>query len=93
MEISVKVRRSTKPDSKVVAHADVVLERPEGTIRLNSFCVFKPNGKPAWVAPPATKGERKFFPLIVLTGEIRKRVEAAILAEYEGAGQGELKNS
>ncbi|MBI3668746.1 MAG: hypothetical protein HY237_03050 [Acidobacteria bacterium] len=83
MDISVKVRLSKKPESKVMAHADVVLEGPEGRIQLNSFCVFKPNGKPAWVAPPATKGEKRFFPLIVLSGEIRKRVETAVLAEFE----------
>lgn len=84
MEISVMLRRSVRPESKVAAYADVRLSGPEGKIQLNSFCVFKPNGKkPAWVAPPATKGEKRFFPLIVLSGEIRKRVEAAILSEYE----------
>ncbi len=83
MQVSVKIRRSTKPESKVVAHADVVLEGPEGRIQLNSFCVFKPNGKAPWVAPPATKGQKKFFPLIVLSGEIRKGIETAVLAEYE----------
>lgn len=83
MEIEIKLRQGTKPESKIAAHADVVLSLSEGRIQLNSFCIFKPNGKPAWVAPPATKGEKKFFPLILLSGEIRKRVEAAILAEYE----------
>jgi DNA-binding cell septation regulator SpoVG len=83
MEIEIKLRHSTKPESKIAAHADVVLSLTEGKIQLNSFCVFKPNGKPAWVAPPATKGEKRFFPLIVLSGDIRKRVEQAILAEYE----------
>lgn len=83
MEITVKVRESKKPESKVAAHADVVLSGPEGNIQLNSFCVFKPNGKPVWVGAPGTKGEKRFFPLIVLSGEIRKRVENAILAEYQ----------
>jgi hypothetical protein len=83
MEIEIKLRLTTKPESKVAAHADVVLSLPDGKIQLNSFCIFRPNGKPAWVAPPATKGEKKFFPLIALSGEIRKRVEAAVLAEYE----------
>jgi DNA-binding cell septation regulator SpoVG len=83
MEIEIKLRHSTKPESKITAHADVVLSLADGKIQLNSFCIFKPNGKPAWVAPPATKGEKRFFPLIVLTGEIRKQIEQAILAEYE----------
>ncbi len=84
MEISVTLRRIVKPESKVAAFADVVLSGPEGGIRLNSFSVFKPNGKkPAWIAPPAIKGEKKFFPLIVLSGEIRSRVETAILSEYQ----------
>ncbi len=87
MEISVTLRRTMKPESKIAAYADVVLSGPEGKIQLNSFCVFKPNGKkPAWIAPPATKGEKRFFPLIVLSGEIRKRVEAAILSDYERQG-------
>jgi DNA-binding cell septation regulator SpoVG len=83
MGIQVNLRHSTKPDSKIVAHADVVLSLADGKIQLNSFCIFKLNGKPAWVAPPATKGEKRFFPLIVLSGEIRKHIEQAILAEYE----------
>lgn len=82
-KIEVKLRRSTKLESKIAAHADVVLSFPQGKIQLNSFCIFKSNGKPAWVAPPATKGEKRFFPLIVLSGEIRKEIEQAILAEYE----------
>jgi DNA-binding cell septation regulator SpoVG len=83
MEIEIKLRRSTKPESKIAAHADVVLSLTDGKIQLNSFCIFKPNGKPAWVAPPATKGEKRFFPLIVLSGDIRKHIEQAILAEYD----------
>jgi DNA-binding cell septation regulator SpoVG len=83
MEIEVKLRRGTKPESKIAAHADVVLALSDGKIQLNSFCIFKPNGKQMWVAPPATKGEKRFFPLIVLSGEIRKKIEQAILAEYD----------
>jgi hypothetical protein len=60
-----------------------VLALAEGKIQLNSFCIFKPNGKPAWVAPPATKGEKRYFPLIVLSGDIRKQIEQAILTEFE----------
>lgn len=83
MEISVKVRLFTKPDRKVAAFADVVLELSEGKIELHSLSVFRPNGKPAWVAPPAAKGEKRFFPYYVLSGEIRKSIESAVLAEYE----------
>ena len=82
-KISVKLRSNTKPDSQVAAFADAVLDLPDGRIQLNSLCVFKPNGKPAWIAPPATKGEKKFFPHFSLGGELRKRVEAAIFAEFE----------
>ena len=80
MEISVTVRQNKKHESKIAAHADVTLEFSDGRIQLNSFCVFKPDGKAAWIAPPATKGEKRFFPLVALSGEIRKRVEAAILS-------------
>jgi hypothetical protein len=82
MEVTVRLRESKKPGSKVAAFADVVFELPEGRIELNSFAVFTPNGKPAWVAPAASKGEKKFFPHYSIGGQLRKRVDAAILAEY-----------
>lgn len=88
MTITVKVRANTKPGSKISGFADVVLELPEGKIELNSFAVFRPNGKPAWVAPAASKGEKKFFPHYGLSGELRKHVEAAILAEFEKQAPG-----
>lgn len=84
MTISVTFRLNKKPDSKIAGHADVILEFPDGKIQVNSFCVFKPNGRPTpGVVPPATKGDQRYFPLVKLSGELRKRIEAAILAEYE----------
>lgn len=83
MEIAVKVRMATKPESKIAAYADVTLSFREGSVQLKSFSIFKPNGKPAWVAAPATKGEKHFFPYIVLTGDIQDQVKTAILTEYE----------
>ena len=88
MEITVKLRLNKKAESKIAAHADVMLSGPDGSIQLNSFCVFTSNGKAAWVAPPATKGERRFFKQVVLSGEIRKRVEEAILSEYKRQASG-----
>jgi DNA-binding cell septation regulator SpoVG len=88
MEISVKLRQTKNADGKIAAYADVVLDGPDGRIQINSFSVFRENGdKKAWVAPPATKGEKKFFPIVSLSGEIRKRVEAAIMAEYGRLGK------
>ena len=93
MQITVRLRESKKPESKVAAFADVVLEMPEGKIELNSFAVFRPDGKPAWVAPAASKGEKRFFPHYSLGGELRKRVETAILGEFErGANQAAKKS-
>ena len=83
MKIIVKIRRCTKPESKIDAFADVVLELAEGKLQLNSLSVFKPNGKPAWIAPPALKGNRKFFPHYSLSGDLRERVEAAVFEELE----------
>ena len=87
MQIAVKMRKCAKTDSKIAAFADVILDLTEeklsGSVSLNSFSVFKPNGKPAWIAPAASKGEKKFFPHYSLSGELRKKVEAAILAEFE----------
>ena len=83
MNISVRLRTNPKSQSKIAAFADVVLELPDGKIDLNSFSVFKPNSKPAWVAPAASKGDTKWFRHYSLDGELRKRVEASILTEFE----------
>jgi len=83
MNVSVRLRTNTKAESKIAVFADVVLELADGKIELHGFRVFRPNGKPAWVAPAASKGEKKFFPHYSLGGELRKRVETAILAEFE----------
>jgi DNA-binding cell septation regulator SpoVG len=91
MEIAVKLRQSKKPDSKVAAYADVIFDVQGGKIQINSFSVFRQNGdKKAWVAPPATRGEKKFFPIVILTNEIRKQVETAVLAEYSRSCRGDV---
>jgi DNA-binding cell septation regulator SpoVG len=56
---------------------------------IREFRVIQQAGQRAWVAPPARKwkddaGKRRFEPLIELTGGLKGRVEAAILAAWQG---------
>jgi len=91
MEIFVDVRLVSKAESKVLAHASVTLALgPEGQLAVDGFSVLD-SGKGAWVAPPARKGDRRFFPVVTLTGKVRADVERAILAEFERQRNG--KNS
>jgi hypothetical protein len=82
MDIRVTVRQNTNPESKIAAFADVTLQLPEGRIELKSFTVFKPkdeNGEYS-VAPSASKGDKKFFPHYIVAGDLRDRINAAILS-------------
>jgi len=88
MEVFVDVRLVSKVASKVLAHASVTLALgPEGHLVVDGFSVLD-NGKGPWVAPPARKGDRRFFPVVTLTGKVRADVEQAILTEFEGQRHG-----
>lgn len=82
MDIRVAVRQNVRTDSKIAAFADVTIVLDEGKIELKSFTVFKPkepNGEFS-VAPAASKGDKKFFPHYIVFGDLRDRINAAILS-------------
>ena len=82
--VTVELRLSTKPDSKVKAFADVTIPLGEdGTITVPGFSVLETEGRPARVMSPARKGKQAWFDTVQLSGRIRTLVETAVLAEYE----------
>ena len=82
--VTVELRLSTKPDSKVKAFADVTIPLGEdGTITVLGFSVLETEGRPARVMSPARKGKQAWFDTVQLSGRIRTLVETAVLAEYE----------
>jgi DNA-binding cell septation regulator SpoVG len=87
--ISVDLRLSTKPDSKVKAYADVTIPLGEdGTITVLGFSILESDGRPARAMSPARKGKQTWFDTVQLSGRIRSLVEAAVLAEYERKTKG-----
>ena len=80
--IAVEVRLNQRSESKLKAYADVTISGLEGSIAIEGFAVFQSNGDAPSVGPPARKGDKKYFPVVTLNGGIRRRVESAILAEY-----------
>lgn len=83
MQVFADVRLVTKADSKIRAHATATVSfGADGQIVMEGFSIFHEDGKAPWVAPPARKGERRYFPTITLAGKIRTQIEDAILAEY-----------
>jgi len=82
--VTVELRLSTKPDSKVKAFADVTLPLgDDGTITVLGFSVLEIDGRPPRVMAPARKGKQAWFDTVQLNGRIRTLVETAVLAEYE----------
>jgi len=82
--VTVDLRLSAKPDSKVKAFADGTISLgDDGTITVLGFSVLESDGRPARVMAPARKGKQTWFDTVQLTGRIRHLVEAAVLAEYE----------
>lgn len=83
--ITVDLRLSAKPDSKVKAFCDLTIALgEEGTITIFGFSILETDGRPVRVMSPARKGAKAWFDTVQLTGRIRGVAEAAILAEYEG---------
>ena len=82
--VTVDLRLSTKPDSKVKAFGDATIQLgDDGTITVLGFSVLESQGRPARVMAPARKGKQAWFDTVQLSGRIRTLVEAAVLAEYE----------
>jgi DNA-binding cell septation regulator SpoVG len=71
------------------ASADVALGQ---NLTLYDLRVIQQPGQRAWVSPPQrewtdAQGQRRYTPLVDLRGDLRIRIERAVLAAYE-AGEG-----
>ena len=83
MDLHADVRLIPNPKSKVLAHASVTLAfGADGQLVVDGFSVIEKQGD-FWVAPPARKGENRYFPVVTLAGKIRADVERSILLEFE----------
>jgi DNA-binding cell septation regulator SpoVG len=88
--VTVEMRLSAKPDSKVKAFADVTIPLgDDGTITVLGFSVLESDGRPARMMPPARKGKQTWFDTVQLSGRIRQLVETAVLDQYECKAKGE----
>jgi hypothetical protein len=87
--VTVELRLSAKPDSKVKGFADVTIPLgDDGTVTLLGYSVLDGDGRPPRVMAPARKGKQAWFDTVQLTGRIRQFVEAAVLNEYERKAKG-----
>lgn len=83
MEIHSDVRLIPNPKSKVQGHASVTFALgTDGQLVVDGFSVIEKEGA-FWVAPPARKGDSRYFPVVALTGKVRADVERTILAEFD----------
>jgi hypothetical protein len=81
-KITVHIRSQQKVPN-VKAFADVVLDFGEdGSIELAGFSIVQDQQRPAWVVPPANKGKRIYFNVVLLKGKIQRTVNAAVLEQY-----------
>ena len=83
MQVICDVRLASDAQSKVLAHASITLAfGTDGQLMIDGFSLLDGRKGP-WAAPPARKGDRRYFPVVTLSGKIRADVERAILAEFE----------
>jgi len=69
---------------KTKAFADVTIPLGnEGDIKISGWSVLDSGGKAPLAAPPARKGNSRYFDVVSLTGRIRSVVEEVILKEYQ----------
>lgn len=84
VSVSAEGRLHTDPESKVVAFVDLTLYfRPGGSLTIHGCSVLQENGKPPYVLLPGRKGDRRSFPTVAATGEIRRVIDQVVLKEYE----------
>jgi DNA-binding cell septation regulator SpoVG len=81
LQIAVEIRLSGKPGS-TKAYADVILNFPDGELRLIGFGVIQQPGKSLWVGFPENHGQTQYFPVVEAKGRIRDAIIKAILTAY-----------
>lgn len=84
VSLAAEGRLHSDPGSKVQAFIDLTLYfRPGGSLTVYGCTVLQENGKPPVVLLPGRKGDRRSFPTVAATGEIRRIIEQAVLKEFE----------
>lgn len=69
-------------NAKAFASATLYL-RPGGALTIHNVTVFHEEGRPPAVLFPSRKGDKRSFPIVEASGEIRRAIEQAVLREYE----------
>jgi hypothetical protein len=83
VSISVEVRLNPDSGIKAAAFADVTLYlSPGGSLTICGCTVLDERGKQPVVLLPSRKGERRYFPVVSYTGNIRRAIDEAVLKAY-----------
>lgn len=83
VSVAVEGKLHSDPNSKAQAFLNVTLYlQPGGSITIHGCTVAHEAGKDPAVLLPGKKGDRRYFPVVSHSGEIRKVIEQAVLAEY-----------
>jgi len=83
VSVAAEGRLNTDPNSRAQSFIDVTLYfLPGGSLTIQGWAVLHESGKEPIVLPPGRKGERRYFPIVSLSGDIRRVIEQAVLKEY-----------
>jgi DNA-binding cell septation regulator SpoVG len=81
--VTAEGRLHTSAESKARAFVDVTLYmQPGGTLTVHGCTVLHETACEPTVLMPGRKGDRRYFPVVSVSGEIRRVIENAILTEY-----------
>jgi hypothetical protein len=84
VSVAAEGRLNNDSESKAAAFVDVTLYlRPGGSITIHGCTVLHKNGKEPTVLLPSRKGDRRNFPIVSNSGDIRRVIEQAVLEEFE----------
>ena len=83
VSVAVEGKLHNDPNSRAQAFLDVTLYlRTGGSITIHGCTVAHEEGKDPAVLLPGRKGDRRYFPVVSSSGEIRRVIEQAVLTEY-----------
>lgn len=87
-KIKVEIRFLENPGS-VRAYADVTLIFTDGELQLIGCAIVVQPGKSPFVAYPANRGNKRYFPVVTAKGDLHKEIVDEILRAYEKAKERE----
>lgn len=83
-EIAVEIRFAENPGA-VKAYADVQLSFPDGELHIIGCAIVAQPGKDPFVAYPAIRGSKRYFPVIAVKGDLHGELVKEILHAYDKA--------